>query len=142
MLRVEFYETDNSSNVMKTNLQAKLLAAPDEKEMVVYSNIQLPLPKPMVMEKGKANKERLFFVCQPSPIPQTILKDAFSRFGNLIDAFYLPGHNYGYAKYASQKSAQEAMIALHGQAIAGIKLKVFLAEPLLKKNNFTEFARK
>lgn len=51
---------------------------------------------------------RLFVVCHPSPPPLYALKDIFGRFGNLIDIFMLNGKNFGYAKYASKSSADEA----------------------------------
>ena len=35
--------------------------------------------------------ERLFVVSQPSPFPDNILKDAFCRFGGLIDAHFMTG---------------------------------------------------
>ena len=37
--------------------------------------------------------ERLFVVSQPSPFPDNILKDAFCRFGGLIDAHFMTGRN-------------------------------------------------
>lgn len=52
---------------------------------------------------------RLFVVCQPRPPPLYALKDVFGRFGNLIDIFMLNGKNHGYAKYATKRSADEAM---------------------------------
>lgn len=39
------------------------------------------------------------------------------------------GRNYGYAKFASRESAQQAITSLHGQQICGMRLKVLEAEP-------------
>ena len=61
-------------------------------ERVTYCNIPLPLPKPLVPESSSV-AERLFIVCQPAAVPERILRDAFSRFGNLIDVYLLSGKN-------------------------------------------------
>lgn len=37
------------------------------------------------------------------------LRDVFCRFGDLIDVYMLANRNCGYAKYASRKSAEEAI---------------------------------
>ena len=66
----------------------------DEKlENVTYCNIGLPFPKPMASEDTPVDK-RLFVVCQPAAVPERILRDAFSRFGNLIDVYLLSGMMY------------------------------------------------
>ena len=59
-------------------------------ERVTYCNIPLPLPEPMVPESTPA-AQRLFVVCQPAAVPERILRDAFSRFANLISIFLLTG---------------------------------------------------
>uniref|UniRef100_A0A0B7B125 RRM domain-containing protein n=1 Tax=Arion vulgaris TaxID=1028688 RepID=A0A0B7B125_9EUPU len=99
------------------------------KERVPYCNIPLPPPQPTVAEDGKNMAQRLFIVCQPSGVSERVLKDAFCRFGNLIDVYLLSGRNYGYAKYASKESAMKAIETLHGQTLAGQKMKVLEAEP-------------
>lgn len=53
--------------------------------------------------------KRCFIVCGPPVPPIYAMKDAFCRFGNLIDVYMLPGKNCGYAKYASVDSANEAI---------------------------------
>ena len=60
-------------------------------ERVTYSNIPLPLPKQLVPESTPL-AQRLFIVCQPAAVPDRILRDAFSRFGNLIDVYLLGGN--------------------------------------------------
>ncbi|KAL4222108.1 RNA-binding protein 45 [Mactra antiquata] len=97
-------------------------------ERVTYCNIKLPLPQLLVPENSPV-AQRLFIVCQPATVPERILRDAFSRFGNLIEVYLLPGKNFGYAKYASTESAAAAMDMLHGLCIAGQRLKVLEAEP-------------
>ncbi|XP_059168208.1 RNA-binding protein 45-like isoform X2 [Physella acuta] len=99
------------------------------KERVPYCNIPLPPPQPTVAEDGKNMAQRLFIVCQPSGVSERVLKDAFCRFGNLIDVYLLSGRNYGYAKYASKDCAVKAIETLHGQTLAGQKMKVLEAEP-------------
>ena len=59
-------------------------------ERVPYCNIPLPLPHPLKPEDTEAS-ERLFIVCQPSSVPEKVLRDAFCRFGNLIDVYLLSG---------------------------------------------------
>ncbi|XP_060596435.1 RNA-binding protein 45-like isoform X2 [Ruditapes philippinarum] len=98
-------------------------------ERVTYCNLKLPLPKPLVPE-DTPTAQRLFIVCQPAAVPERILRDAFSRFGNLIEVFLLSGRNFGYAKYATKESACLAMDVLHGQCVAGQRMKVLEAEPM------------
>jgi len=99
------------------------------KERVMYCNVALPPPQPTVAEDGKNMAQRLFIVCQPSGVSERVLKDAFCRFGNLIDVYLLSGRNYGYAKYASKECAMKAIETLHGQTLGGQRLKVLEAEP-------------
>ncbi|KAL5006464.1 hypothetical protein ScPMuIL_015270 [Solemya velum] len=92
-----------------------------------YCNLMLPAPQPLKAENTLC-EQRLFIVCQPSGIPERVLRDAFCRFGNLIDVYLLPGRNYGYAKFGSKESAMRAIQQLHGQSVAGQRLKVLEAE--------------
>lgn len=59
-------------------------------ERVPYCSIPLPQPKQMLPEDSEV-AQRLFIVCQPSGIPDKVLRDAFCRMGNLIDVYLLPG---------------------------------------------------
>ncbi|XP_048754378.1 RNA-binding protein 45-like isoform X2 [Ostrea edulis] len=97
-------------------------------ERVPYCSIPLPPPKQMLPEDSDV-AQRLFVVCQPSGIPEKVLRDAFCRMGNLIDVYLLPARNYGYAKFATKESAMKAIQTLHGQNLAGNRLKVLEAEP-------------
>ncbi|XP_076461498.1 RNA-binding protein 45-like [Babylonia areolata] len=97
-------------------------------ERVNYCSLLLPLPQPLASDSSPV-VQRLFIVCQPSAISERVLRDAFSRFGNLIDVFLLAGRNYGYAKYTSKESAMKAIQTLHGQILAGQRIKVLEAEP-------------
>uniref|UniRef100_UPI00398E72B6 RNA-binding protein 45 n=1 Tax=Pristiophorus japonicus TaxID=55135 RepID=UPI00398E72B6 len=74
-------------------------------------------------------RERLFVVFNPTVLPLDVLEDLFCRFGNLIEVYLVPGRNIGYVKYAERHSATNAMEALHGKVVNGIKLKVMLADP-------------
>ncbi|XP_007888260.1 RNA-binding protein 45 isoform X2 [Callorhinchus milii] len=76
-----------------------------------------------------AVRERLFVVFNPAVLPLDILEDLFCRYGNLIDVYLVPGRNIGYVKFAERANAAEAMEALHGKVVNGVKLKVMLADP-------------
>ncbi|XP_070566589.1 RNA-binding protein 45-like [Ptychodera flava] len=91
-------------------------------------SVSLPAPQPLAPSDSEI-VDRLFVVCNPQPPPSHILRDVFSRFGNLIDVYMLGSRNYGYAKYADKQSAQMAITALHGQEVGGMRLKVLAAEP-------------
>jgi len=70
--------------------------------------VKLPPVQPMASIDAEVAK-RCFIVCGPPVPPIYAMKDAFCRFGNLIDVYMLPGKNCGYAKYASISSANEAI---------------------------------
>jgi len=70
--------------------------------------VKLPPVQPMASIDAEVAK-RCFIVCGPPVPPIYAMKDAFCRFGNLIDVYMLPGKNCGYAKYASIESANEAI---------------------------------
>lgn len=44
-------------------------------------------------------------------------------------AVMFSGRNFGYAKYANKESATAATEKMHGQCVAGQRLKVLEAEP-------------
>ena len=69
---------------------------------------KLPPPQPMANVDSDVAK-RCFIVCGPPVPPIYAMKDAFCRFGNLIDVYMLPGKNFGYAKFASVESANNAI---------------------------------
>lgn len=90
-----------------------------------FCNVPLPSLKPLV---PSANcKKRLFIVCRQA-LPYNVLKQAFCRFGDLIEVFLLPAKTCGYALYASESAADEAIKTLHGAEICGIRMKVMPAE--------------
>ncbi|KYM81348.1 PREDICTED: RNA-binding protein 45 [Atta cephalotes] len=104
-------------------IQAAGLTAPS----LDHISVKLPPVQPMASIDAEVAK-RCFIVCGPPVPPIYAMKDAFCRFGNLIDVYMLPGKNCGYAKYASISSANEAIEVLHGQEICGSRLKVLEAE--------------
>ncbi|XP_046742075.1 RNA-binding protein 45 [Diprion similis] len=112
-------------------IQAAGLTAPSVCPLVTglehTVNIKLPPVEPMASIDAEIAK-RCFIVCGPPVPPIYAMKDAFCRFGNLIDVYMLPGKNCGYAKYASAESADKAIKTLHGQEICGSRLKVLEAE--------------
>ncbi|XP_062974372.1 RNA-binding protein 45-like [Elgaria multicarinata webbii] len=73
-------------------------------------------------------RERLFIVFNPHPLPQDILDDVLSRYGNFINIYLLPGENVGYAMFADRASASDAIAGLHGKTVNGVRLKVILAD--------------
>ncbi|XP_008556450.1 RNA-binding protein 45 [Microplitis demolitor] len=105
-------------------IQAAGLTAPNLEHTMT---MKLPPVQPMASIDADVEK-RCFIVCGPPVPPIYAMKDAFCRFGNLIDVYMLPGKNCGYAKYASVESANRAIETLHGQEICGSRLKVLEAE--------------
>ncbi|EDO43850.1 predicted protein [Nematostella vectensis] len=94
----------------------------------VYTTAALPAPAPLADQNADV-ASRLFIVCNPAPPPDHVLKDVFSRFGNLIDVWMMKERNFGYAKFAAKQSADAAIQGLHGHDVLGMKLKVMLADP-------------
>ncbi|KXJ28338.1 RNA-binding protein 45 [Exaiptasia diaphana] len=94
----------------------------------VYTTAGLPAPAPLADPNSEV-VSRLFIVCNPAPPPDPVLKDVFSRFGNLIDVYMMKDRNFGYAKFASKDSADVAIEGLHGHEVLGMKLKVMHADP-------------
>lgn len=94
----------------------------------VQTDVALP-PLKKLAPADSWVKERLFVVFNPAPLPVDVLEDLFCRFGSLVEVYLVPGRNVGYIKYAERKNANDAMAALHGKVVNGIKLKVMLADP-------------
>ena len=84
-------------------------------ERVTYCNFPLPLPQPLVPEFTPV-AEKLFIVCQPAAVPERILRDAFSRFGGLIDVYLLPGTFFYFYAFTSQP-ARSGRVA---QSVTGL----------------------
>lgn len=76
----------------------------------------------------RINSKSILLLSQTLPIP--ILRNVFSRFGNLIDIYLLPNKNCGYAKYATEESCRTAIDTLHGAEICGVRMRVMEAEEL------------
>ena len=110
------------------------VATPGETYDPSYCSVKLPSPQPLAPMDSVVG-ERLFIVCTPSPPPLYALKDVFGRFGGLIDIYLLNGKTCGYAKYATQESAEAAVTALHGQEVCGARLKVMPADPQDKNSD-------
>lgn len=72
---------------------------------------------------------RVFFICNPHPPAEHILREVFGRFGVLTDVWLVRGKNYGYAKFTTRSAAEAAITALHGMEVFGVLLKVMLADP-------------
>ncbi|XP_029874362.1 RNA-binding protein 45 isoform X1 [Aquila chrysaetos chrysaetos] len=80
-------------------------------------------------------KERLFILFHPHPLPVNVLEDVFCRFGHLIKVYLVAGKNVGYAKFADRASASDAITALHGKIVNGVRLKVRLADSPTEESN-------
>ncbi|KAG7511570.1 hypothetical protein JOB18_003436 [Solea senegalensis] len=94
----------------------------------VQTDVSLPPHKKLAAPDSKS-KERLFIVFSPTTLPPDILEDVFCRFGSLIEVHLVPGRKVGYIKYADKQCADDAMAALHGRVVNGVKMKVMLADP-------------
>ena len=101
-----------------------------------YCSIALPPPQPLSHRECPV-VERLFLVCSPSLPPVYVVKDVFSRFGGLIDLYFLNGKKCGYALFSSEEGAQKALSTMNGQEICGVRLKVMTAEPRKINENAT-----
>ncbi|CAB1328091.1 unnamed protein product [Coregonus sp. 'balchen'] len=94
----------------------------------IQTDVSLPSLKNLAPPDSRV-KERLFVVFSPAPLPMDVLEDVFCRFGSLVEVHLVPGRNVGYMKYAEKESAGEAMAALHGKMVNGVRMKVMLADP-------------
>ncbi|CAD5120478.1 DgyrCDS9044 [Dimorphilus gyrociliatus] len=101
----------------------------DEKDSFVRVRYcTFPVPDVRDIVSQMECKTRLFIVSKPSSFDNSIMKNLFCRYGNLIDAYFLPGKNYGFAKYGCNQSAEEALSAIDGKEVAGQLLRVVLAD--------------
>lgn len=119
-------------------------------ERASYTNVPLPPRQPLASPEAECAL-RLFIVSKPGAFHAEVLKDLFCRFGNLIKAYWQKGwwrpvnglnidfitgfsltaeRHFGYALYASEQSARNAMLAMHMQVVCGMTLKVIEAEPM------------
>lgn len=98
-----------------------------------FCSVPLPPKQPMASINSRV-AQRCFIVFKPHPLPVDVLKDAFCRFGDLIDVSTFPKKTFGFAKYASVRAAQEAMRTLHLATVCGVKLKVLEADEKLSKD--------
>ncbi|XP_030642959.1 RNA-binding protein 45 [Chanos chanos] len=94
----------------------------------IQTDLVLP-PQKKLAPPDSPVKERLFVIFNPAPLPVDVLEDVFCRFGSLLEVYLVPGRNVGYIKYADRKHANDAMAALHGKVVNGVKMKVMLADP-------------
>ena len=88
-----------------------------------------PLPRQRRHSFSSEFDGRVFFICNPQPPADHVLRDVFTRFGVLTDIWVVRGKNYGYAKFTTRSAAEAAITALHGMEVFGTKLKVMLADP-------------
>ncbi|KAI7809044.1 putative RNA-binding protein 45 [Triplophysa rosa] len=116
----------SSTQLMKTSMG--FASAPALPKSRVQTDVALPPPRKLAPHESVA-KERLFVIFNPSPLPVDVLEDVFCRFGSLMDVYLVPGRNLGYVKYADRRHAMDAIAALHGKVVNGVKMKVLLADP-------------
>lgn len=93
-----------------------------------YTTAALPSPQPFADPHAEV-AARLFVVCQPRAPPEQVLKDVFSRFGDLIDVWMVGDRNFGYAKFARKEAADAAIESLNEHEVLGMKVKVMHADP-------------
>ncbi|RZC36089.1 RRM 1 domain containing protein [Asbolus verrucosus] len=108
-------------------LQVKLGLGSTSKDGDALCSVKLPDPQPLAAI-DQETESRCFVVCTPNPPPNSVLRDIFSRFGNLIDVYMLNNRNCGFAKYANKESAENAIKTLHGAEVCGVRIKVLKAE--------------
>ncbi|XP_073502977.1 RNA-binding protein 45 [Phyllobates terribilis] len=102
------------------------------------SQLQTDATLPAYKKKAHVDaqcKERLFIVFNPHPLSLDVMDDVFCRFGNLIEVYIVPGKNVGYARYSEVYSANDAIAALHGKLVNGVKLKVMQADSPKDESN-------
>lgn len=99
-----------------------------------FCSVSLPPLQPLASSNSRV-AQRCFLVFKPHPPPVAMLKDAFCRFGDLIDVSTFPNKTFGFAKYASVRAAQEAIKTLHGATLCDIKLKVLEADERPSKDD-------
>ncbi|CAH0405686.1 unnamed protein product [Chilo suppressalis] len=99
-----------------------------------HCSVPLPSPQPMANANSRV-AQRCFIVCKPYPPPGSALRDAFCRFGDLIDVCTFPNKTFGFVKYASERAAQEAIKTLNGAVLCGIQLKVLEADEKPSKDD-------
>ncbi|KAJ0180287.1 hypothetical protein K1T71_003691 [Dendrolimus kikuchii] len=106
-------------------LKAATVSGGDANEL----NCSVPLPpvQPLANPQSRI-AQTCFLVFKPHPPPLHVIKDAFCRFGNLIDIFTSSNKTFGFAKYATVASAQEAIKTLHDATLNGIRVKVLEAD--------------
>lgn len=97
-----------------------------------FCNVRLPPPQPLA-EFHAPMAKRCFIICKPHPPSSAVLRDVFSRFGDLINVYILPNKTCGFVRYASVHAADEAIKTLNGATVTGVHLKVIEAEN--KKND-------
>ncbi|KAG4078717.1 hypothetical protein HA402_015307 [Bradysia odoriphaga] len=93
----------------------------------LFCSVSLPSVAPLAKTDTPC-AQRCFIVCVPKALPSKMLSNIFCRFGDLLDVYMLQNKNCGYAKYASEESASNAIKVLNGAEICGVKLKVMEAE--------------
>lgn len=105
-----------------------------ESQQESFCSVSLPPPQPLASSNSRV-AQRCFLVFKPHPPPVHMLKDAFCRFGDLIDVSTFPNKTFGFAKYASVRAAQEAIRTLHGATLCEIRLKVLEADERPSKDD-------
>lgn len=71
---------------------------------------------------------RLFIVCQFVLLLENVLKDVFSRFGNLIDVWMMKDRNFGYVKFVSKELVDVVIEGIYGYEVLGMKFKVMYVD--------------
>ncbi|XP_034463888.1 RNA-binding protein 45 [Hippoglossus hippoglossus] len=131
-MAMQFVAAQMMSSVWNGPSNSQVMKPPGFSSVAPMSRVQtdvvLPPLKKLAPPDSKT-KERLFVVFSPSQLPPDVLEDVFCRFGSLIEVHLVPGRKVGYMKYAEKQCADDALAALHGRVVNGVKMKVMLADP-------------
>lgn len=69
------------------------------------------------------------------------LREAFSRFGEVVSANVLPGRGFGFVEMASPEAAEAALTQMNGQDLEGRKIVVNEAKSRAERPNNSRFGR-
>ncbi|KAH0621528.1 hypothetical protein JD844_022916 [Phrynosoma platyrhinos] len=128
-IKKHFVTSQLSSKIQKSTLPVQLLGSlgSHSSSSHLQADTELPLSKRKAPPDSLV-RERLLILFNPHPLPQDILDNVLSRFGNFINVYVIPGENIAYAMFADRASAGDAIAVLHGKTVNGVKLKVILAD--------------
>uniref|UniRef100_A0A8D0FH48 RNA binding motif protein 45 n=1 Tax=Strix occidentalis caurina TaxID=311401 RepID=A0A8D0FH48_STROC len=127
--------TAHVSSVLRNNSAVQAFGGTSGSQLLQPQTDAILPPHKKKVPPDTSVKERLFILFHPHPLPVNVLEDVFCRFGHLIKVYLVAGKNVGYAKFADRASASDAITALHGKIVNGVRLKVRLADSPTEESN-------